>query len=63
MDINGIFTLLGVIIASIFSQTVAVWVKFTNLEKKITENKCPFGQCPLYERAKEEAVADRKLGE
>mgnify|MGYP001610760041 CR=1 FL=1 len=60
---NGglVTTLLGVILTAIFSQSIAVWVKFSNLEKKITENKCPFGQCPLYERARSEAVNERKL--
>ena len=72
MDIGLITTLLGVIIASIISQTVAVWVKFSNiekrlvenrayLEKKIDESKCPFGRCPLYERARAEAVSDREM--
>ena len=72
METGLITTLLGIIIASIFSQTTAVWVKFNSLEKKMTENngnlekkinesKCPFGQCPLYERAKTEAVPDRRI--
>ena len=61
MDIGLITTLLGVILAGMFSQTVAVWVKFSHLEKKITESKCPFGECPLYERARTEAVDERKL--
>ena len=62
---NGglITTLLGVILTAIFSQSVAVWVKFSNLEKKITENKCPFGQCPLYARSIEEAVPSRLFSE
>lgn len=59
MDLGLITTLLGVIIASILSQTIAVWVKFGNLEKKIIENRCPFGDCPLYSRAVEEAVPQR----
>mgnify|MGYP001588059185 CR=1 FL=1 len=63
MDIGLITTLLGVILAGMFSQTVAVWVKFSHLEKKITESKCPFGGCPIFERAKDEAVADRKIRE
>ena len=54
-----ITTLLGIIIASILSQTVAVWVKFSTLEKKIEGNKCPFGACPIFERAKFEAVSER----
>ena len=61
METGLITTLLGVIIASIISQTTAVWIKFNSLEKKVLENKCPFGNCPLYERAKTEAVNDRKL--
>ena len=56
-----ITTLLGVIITAIFSQSVAVWIRFGSLEKKITESKCPFGQCPLYERARLEAVSERKI--
>lgn len=74
MDTGLITTLLGIIIASIISQTTAVWVKFNSLEKKMAENKnslekkldagkCPFGQCPLYERARAEAVAERKIKE
>ena len=60
---NGglITTLLGVIITAILSQSIAVWVKFNNLEKKIIENKCPFGQCPIFERSKTEAVSERRL--
>ena len=74
MDTGLITTLLGVILAGMFSQTVAVWVSLgdirkklvenrASLEKKIDENRCPFGSCPLYQRAKEEAVADRKIRE
>ena len=70
--VNGIFTLLGIIIASIISQTIAVWVKFSNIEKKLAENraylekkidesKCPFGRCPLYDRAPPETVSDREM--
>ena len=60
-DIGLITTLLGIILTSILSQTVAVWVKFSHLEKKIETNKCPFGKCPLYERAKIEAASERKV--
>jgi len=58
-----ITTLLGVIIASIISQTVAVWTRFASLEKKITENKCPFGNCPLYLRAQTDAQTYQKTDE
>ncbi len=61
MDTDVILVLLGIILTSIISQTTAVWVRFSSLEKKMEKNKCPFGECPLYERAKTEAVEERKL--
>ena len=72
MDSGLITTLLGVIIASIISQTIAVWVKFGSVEKRLADNraaleakidktKCPFGECPIFERAKTEAVSERSV--
>jgi len=61
METDIILILLGVILTAISSQTIAVWVKFGNLEKKMNENRCPFGKCPMFERAKEEAVKERHL--
>jgi len=74
MDTDVILVLLGIILTSIISQTTAVWVKFISLEKrlaeirvylekKIDQNKCPFGNCPLYERARSEAASERTIGE
>ncbi len=61
METDVILVLLGIILTAIITQTTAVWVKFLSLEKKIMESKCPFGKCPLYERARDEAVAARNL--
>lgn len=61
MELSLIATLLGVILTSIITQTAAVWIKVGNLEKKLDTNRCPFGKCPLYERAKSEAVEDRRV--
>lgn len=69
---EGLITaLLGILIASVISQTMAVWVKFSHLESaarkkfaelemKLKENKCPFGICPVFERAKSEAAPGRE---
>ena len=61
MEEGLITTLLGVILTAIISQTTAVWVRFSSLEKKIEATKCPFGECPIYERAKDEASRPREL--
>lgn len=73
MDSALITTLLGGILAGMFSQTVAVWVALGNVKRSIAENKsalvekideakCPFEDCPLWIRAKEEAANGRKVG-
>lgn len=61
METDVILVLLGSILTAIISQTTAVWVKFNSLEKKINEAKCPFGKCPIFERAQVEASEKRNI--
>ncbi len=68
MEIEIVMILLGAILSAQGAQTIAVWVKFSSIEKRfssleqrIEKTNCPFGGCPLYERARTEAVRDRDI--
>ena len=50
-------TLIGIIVI----QTGTVFWRLGKMEGSIKKSACPFGSCPLYERARTEAVKERTL--
>ena len=50
-------TLIGIIVA----QTGTVFWRLGKMEGSIKKSACPFGNCPLYERAKDEASKPREI--
>ena len=53
--------LIGLILAFV-GQSGVIWWRLGRLEAAI-KKPCPFGACPLYERAKGEAAPGRTAGE
>lgn len=52
---------IGLIVA-IIGQSATMWYKLGQMERAIKAS-CPFGQCPIMERAKHEAAPERPAGE
>ena len=59
MDSNTITTLFLAVLGVSVTGNCALWFKMGRLEQTI-KKMCPFGKCPLFERAVKEAAPDRK---
>jgi len=54
--------LVTALIICFIGQTALVWNKLGKIEGAVKKS-CPFGQCPVYERAKHEAALPRVVKE
>ena len=51
------YAILGLVIA-VVGQSALIWYKLGSLERAV-KKACPFGICPVFKRAQEEAAPQR----
>ena len=60
MDADTIIKLFIAIIGIVVGQTGMVFWRIGKMEGAIKKSQCPFGACPVFERAKTEAAPGRQ---
>lgn len=62
MNESILSALVGGLIIAFLAQAALVWRAIGKLEVAVKQKACPFGDCPVYQRAKTEAVEPRHIG-